>query len=842
MPELVPGSPPEFSESLPALTTESVAHPDTWNPIHQLLLDNTAYLRDALGLTDEELAALISRVDGLEETSAVAVQRAVLLDWLYRDNRIAFELWAPGFTLIDIDDTPLVSGIAGDDSVDVEDTSELKVDEYYVIHDTHGRLQIKITAILSSNRIRIDQNLPYTLGVGVLTRCTMDYADKGYADCIVGDIWLSDTVNIGDDQAGGAVIVRRSLNDAVCRLYFIDATHTSWTEVIWSVRRQGGDIPKGFADYEYGLPMRGNGKLRMVIETAAVTIKHIVVVSAITGLGGYINPAMSPAAPTNSNPADEATNVIETPTLTATGYSSPAGNAFAAAEFQLATASNFATILWDSDWVQSMTKTLPAGVIAVSTTYYLRARVKDVAGLVSNWSTVTSFTTKSSYAYVNTPAIAYPANNQTDIPEQPTLQSGSFAVTGGEDTHAASKWQIRLSTGSWASPAHDSGETSTAKTSYTVPAGVLQAGQTGYACRVQHKGTSLGWSEWSSDVAFTTKQNFANIVGVVCTATGGGGGTWKWIDANYAEITPGANFFNNHPVWGGISDTTIDSQSMVKVPKFYYKVGTVPSGTFSGKPYWMISDVSQSGFTIHPAFRSGGSDIDQFYYGKYQASSDGTKMKSVSGVLPAVSKSLTTFQSEAAARNTGGVTGFMLHSIYQLAAIQMLYLIENATMDSQTKTGAGRVNESSAANVDADDVAQATYRGIVGLWGNVYQWVDGLKTDADGHYNLWDLNGNKGWVDTGKKRSAADGWTYPLTFMTASGTGYDLKSVFIGNTGQTSNSDATAPDGQYFTTGEYFPIVGGYWLSAADAGLWCVNCHFSASRTGTHFGARLAKV
>jgi len=306
-----------------------------------------------------------------------------------------------------------------------------------------------------------------------------------------------------------------------------------------------------------------------------------------------------------------------------------------------------------------------------------------------------------------------PGNNQTDIPEQPTLQSSDFAVTGDTDTHAASQWQIRLYTGSWSDPDHDSGETSTAKTSYTVPAGVLQPGQTQYVCHVRHKGTTLGWSEWSADIAFTTKQVFANIIGVCCTATGGGGGTWVYVDQSGNTITPAANYFNNHPVWGNIADVTIDSQAMVKIPKFYYKRGTISGGTNDGKEAWWISDVLMSGFTIHPAFRSGGSDIDQVYVGKYQASSDGTKMKSVSGVLPAVSKSLTTFQTEASARNTGGVTGFMLWSMFQWSAIQWLYLVENATMDSQTKTGQGRVNESSAANVDATDVAQAT---IVASW------------------------------------------------------------------------------------------------------------------------------
>ena len=162
-------------------------------------------------------------------------------------------------------------------------------------------------------------------------------------------------------------------------------------------------------------------------------------------------------------------------------------------------------------------------------------------------------------------------------------------------------------------------------------------------------------------------------------------------------------------------------------------------------------------------------------------------------------------------------------------------------MDSQTKTGQGRVNASSAASVSATDVAQATYRGIVGLWGNVWQWMDGLKT-VSGVVNLWDQNGNKSWVST-KARQAAAGGIYPTTFMDGQGAGWDLEDVFLGDTGPTSNSNATAPDYQYMnSSGECFPIVGGYWNHAADAGLWIVDVYYAASYANSSVGARLAKV
>jgi hypothetical protein len=70
-----------------------------------------------------------------------------------------------------------------------------------------------------------------------------------------------------------------------------------------------------------------------------------------------------------------------------------------------------------------------------------------------------------------------------------------------------------------------------------------------------------------------------------------------------------------------------------------------------------------------------------------------------------------------------------------------------------------------------------------------------------------------------------------------------MDDVFIGKTGPTSNSGATAPDYQYWNnSAEFFPLVGGYWGNGANAGLWDVYCDFAASDSYTSIGARLAKV
>jgi hypothetical protein len=481
-------------------------------------------------------------------------------------------------------------------------------------------------------------------------------------------------------------------------------------------------------------------------------------------------------------------------------------------------------------------------------TFLPAAKTEFTERTIHNWGATSSFTTKASFAYVNTPSITSPTNGQTDIPEQPTIYSSAFAVTGGSDTHAASQWQIRLASGTWASPVHDSGETTTAKTQYTVPAGVLQAGQTQYVLRVRHKGASLGWSEWSSDVTVTTKQQFASIIGLVQVATGGGAGTYQRIDENFTAVTHDAAWFNNHPTYAGIVTQVIDGQYMVKIPKFYFKAGTVPSGTYAGKAYWMISDQPVSGFTVHPAFLgAGGVELDQIWVGKYQASYDGSsKAQSIAGVLPMVNIDFPTARARAYARNTGGVSGFRLWSIYDLSAIQMLATIEMGGLDMQSLIGQGRVNQSSAANVDASDVAQATWRGIVGLWGNVWQMVDGIKA-LNGNWHRWQYNvpGNTttsdfstGYVDTSQAALATSG--YPVTFNTS------LLAIGIIAPASVDSTASNGSTGDCFAsnsnTDDRILYNGGDWGVGSHAGLFCANAYDAPLHANSDIGARLAKV
>ena len=116
--------------------------------------------------------------------------------------------------------------------------------------------------------------------------------------------------------------------------------------------------------------------------------------------------------------------------------------------------------------------------------------------------------------------------------------------------------------------------------------------------------------------------------------------------------------------------------------------------------------------------------------------------------------------------------------------------------------------------------------------------VDGLQTDASSKYMIWDKNGNKTYKTTSLTAPTSN---YPVTMATATGTDYDLATVFAAET-----TNATAGNGTY---GDHFwqsancvAYHGGYWSSGAIAGLFYLGVYSAASHSYPAIGGRLAKV
>ena len=104
----------------------------------------------------------------------------------------------------------------------------------------------------------------------------------------------------------------------------------------------------------------------------------------------------------------------------------------------------------------------------------------------------------------NTPAITSPINGATNIGSVVAVTSSAFSITAGSDTHAASDWQISTSP-TFATILYQNLNDTVNKTNWT--SGALTA-STQYYIRVRHKGTTYGYSQWSSVVSVTTKSSF----------------------------------------------------------------------------------------------------------------------------------------------------------------------------------------------------------------------------------------------------------------------------------------------------------------------------------------------
>ncbi|MFT2186365.1 hypothetical protein [Pseudomonas putida] len=851
---LIPSENPAFTPELPALTGQSVAHPDSWNPIHQLLLNNDVNLQKAIQTANETLGqdvqSLDQRLAGVEATSSVAVQKAVGLDWLYRGNSVSFELFTDGYTLIDTAPVAVVQGISGDDSLDLVATASIKAGEYYVLSDTTAlddqgqpapvSALVQVQSVLSSARVRLSENMARNWGpAATLRRSSLAIPSPGIAQALPGDIYLTRLINIGTDADGGAVVIRRSLNSGLARLRYRDGYQQAWKEVGWSMRRQGASIPAGMADYEYILPMRGDGWLRLDVEGEAMTIHHIVALGQATGLGGYINPSLRPDTPAVSAPSAAAVGVAERPTLQLQRYTSPAGNAQAAVQFQVAKDNGFTNVVLDTGQLPAgLSYGLAAGVLLANTAYYVRGRVLDVAGLWSDWSPVSSFTTAASFAYIAPPSVTGPQAGALDVAEQPTISTSAFVAVGAADTHAASQYRVRTANGLYSDPVWDSGEDAVNKVSVVMPAGKLKPGLNVYYVQARHKGTAKGWSDWSPEIKITTKAAFANVIGIALLATGGGSGTWSRVDeAGVAKVTDAA-FFNAHPVYGAIQDVTIDSQAMVRIPAFYVKAGNIAAGPNAGKRAWWVSDQPLPGYVLHPAFAKDGGTVAQFWMSKYQGYWDGTKLCSISvNYAPKTGLALSKYKEYAQARNVNGVSGFDVWNIYQLQAIQLLALIELGGPDVQSLVAEG---PSVLSVVNHPNVIATQWRGITGLWGHVFQMVDGLTTDDNGYVNIWDKAGNKTYIKTGQTTLEQSGWA--VTLSTDSGANYDLGLGFIPATLDAAKGGGSFADHSTTYKSSVYYHGGAYTLGAGYAGLFSAYLMYGGASGGGAVGTRLAKV
>ena len=116
------------------------------------------------------------------------------------------------------------------------------------------------------------------------------------------------------------------------------------------------------------------------------------------------------------------------------------------------------------------------------------------------------FTVAIGAAVVNTPSITSPVNGATGVALQPTIEASAFSTTPpAQGVHQSSQWQVATSS-DFLNIAYDSGVDVTNKTSLTLPSPLSL--NTQHWVRVRYTSSTIGVSEWSSAVSFTTTNQY----------------------------------------------------------------------------------------------------------------------------------------------------------------------------------------------------------------------------------------------------------------------------------------------------------------------------------------------
>ncbi|MCG6228708.1 carboxypeptidase-like regulatory domain-containing protein [Vibrio furnissii] len=144
--------------------------------------------------------------------------------------------------------------------------------------------------------------------------------------------------------------------------------------------------------------------------------------------------------------------------------------------------------------------------------------------------------------------------------------------------------------------------------------------------------------------------------------------------------------------------------------------------------------------------------------------------------------------------------------------------------------------------------------GVMDLVGNVWEWVDGMKM-VDGQFIVAEYTGQPevDWVATGVyiDESGQFSNSAPITLNSSNGVwgGMTKASGYVGDERlqrlMIEPIDCTSVLGGRFywnLSGERFPIRGGGWSNASDAGPAALNCYNPRSSASSSFGFRSAFV
>ena len=353
----------------------------------------------------------------------------------------------------------------------------------------------------------------------------------------------------------------------------------------------------------------------------------------------------------------------------------------------------------------------------------------------------------------------------------------------------------------------------------------------------------------TKSISVTVK--FATIYG----ASWDGTSTTAWSRTDAAEsftdpvpYVSGASSYNS-PFddilpWSGMVKEERTGGTMVKIPKFWYKITQNGAGMKV-----QIADGAKPGFSVSPAHMDrgdGNGERDYIYVGRYHCGS--SAYKSVTGQTPKAN--VTRSAARTAIHNLGS-------NLWQIDfatrfTLWLLYIVEFANWNSQDKIGRGCGNNSSAQAMGYTDsmpyhtgTTQSSrttyglgtqYRYIEGLWDNVYDWLDGCYYNSSGLNII--LNPSKFSDSSNGKSVGTPSSGYPSAFSVKDVA--DTFEIFIPTAANGSDSTYSCDNWDFGSSNPCLFAGGGYGRGL-DRGLFFVSCT-GASNSGASLGCRLLEL
>ena len=287
-----------------------------------------------------------------------------------------------------------------------------------------------------------------------------------------------------------------------------------------------------------------------------------------------------------------------------------------------------------------------------------------------------------------------------------------------------------------------------------------------------------------------------------------------------------------------VEETDSYGNVFIKIPKFYIKKQKLAAQTWT----YQISKVKVDDDYYLPACfvdEATNTVLPYILVGKYNANLNGTQLESKTGTVPLVLQDIAYFRT--AARVNGA--GYQLLDIHTWDAIQTLFYVEFATLDSQSimagytasisletsPTGtADSIPKTGSPTSNTNGLYAMKYRGIENLYGNTWQFVDGINIQNNEAYVSKDANTyasdtfSGSYERVGYTNNNADGWVTEM--------GYDVNHPYVNlPTSITETGTSIYNDYYWQYTGNIIAFVGGFFYDGDDVGVSCWNLYDDSS-------------